>query len=116
MVAVSVAVTATDDADPMPQCSISAINGSDLAPADAVITGRFSAQVRAEKGSDHGTRIYTIHVTCVDLAGNSTEKCVDVRVAKDDDASSVLSQKGKRDHYTLTKREWKELLKFLARR
>jgi hypothetical protein len=115
MVAISVSVTATDDVDSMPACSITSIASSDLAPADAVITGNFTAQVRAARDNDHSTRIYTMHVTCVDTAGNSTEKCVDVRVAKEGDASNTMHAGHKRDLYTLAKREWKEL-RLLARR
>lgn len=115
MVAVSVSVTATDDVDSMPACSITSIASSDLAPADAVITGNFTAQVRAAKDNDHSTRIYTLHVTCADSAGNKTEKSVDVRVAREGDASSTTPGH-KRDQFTLAKREWKELLKLLARR
>ena len=44
MISVSVSATATDDVDPMPACSITSITSSELAPADAVITGNFSAQ------------------------------------------------------------------------
>lgn len=116
MVAVSVAVTATDNVDPMPACSISSITSSELAPADAVITGNFTAQLRAARNNG-SARIYTLHVTCADRAGNTTEKCVDVRVAKEGDASNPMHAGGKRDLYTLAKREWKEALRqLLARR
>jgi hypothetical protein len=105
MVPVSVSVTATDDVDPMPACSISSITSSDLAPADAVITGNFTAQLRAARDTDHSMRIYTLHVTCVDRAGNKTEKTVDVRVAKEGDASNAIGIGHQRDRYTLaTKR------------
>jgi probable HAF family extracellular repeat protein len=119
MVAISVSVTATDDVDSSPACSISSINSSDLAPGDAVITGTLTGQVRAEKGSDHSTRIYTVHVTCMDSAGNTSEKCVDVRVARDEDALNTTNSGHKRDKYTLAKRELKELkelLKLLKRK
>jgi probable HAF family extracellular repeat protein len=101
MVNVSVSVNATDNVDPVPACSISSIAASDFAPGDAVITGRFSAQVRATRDSDHSVRVYTLHVTCVDTAGNQTQSSVDVRVAKESDASSGMS---KRDRYTVAKR------------
>jgi probable HAF family extracellular repeat protein len=116
MVPISVSVTATDDVDSAPACAISSINSSDLAPADAVITGTLTGQVRAERGSDHSTRIYTVHVACIDSAGNTSEKCVDVRVAKDDDALNTANFGHKRDKYTLAKHESKELLKLLKRK
>jgi hypothetical protein len=72
--------------------------------------------VRAERGSDHSTRIYTVHVACIDGAGNVSEKCVDVRVAKDDDALNTANSGHKRDKYTLVKHELKELLKLLKRK
>jgi hypothetical protein len=100
----------------MPACSISSITSSELAPADAVITGNFTAQLRAARNNG-SARIYTLHVTCADRAGNTTEKCVDVRVAKEGDASNPMHAGGKRDLYTLAKREWKEALRqLLARR
>jgi len=114
MVNVSVSVTATDNVDPMPACSITSIASSDLAPGDAEITGNFTAQLRAARENGN-TRIYTLHVTCADRAGNKTEKCVDVRVAKEGDASTAIHAGHKRDEYTLARREWKEALK-LARR
>jgi probable HAF family extracellular repeat protein len=114
MVSVSVAVTASDDADPMPACSITAIASSDLAPADAVITGNFSAQLRAARDNGN-TRIYTFHVTCADRAGNKAEKCVDVRVAKEGDASTAIHAGHKRDQYTLAKLEWKDAMRFARR-
>lgn len=101
MIPVTVTVSATDDADPMPACSISSIGSSEVASGDAVITGNLTAQVRATKDANNTARIYTLHVTCVDSAGNHTEKTVDVRVAKDGYASTGL---GKRDHYTVAKR------------
>lgn len=103
MVGVSVSVTATDDVDAMPACAISSIDASELAPGDAVITGNFTAQVRATRNSDNSTRFYTVHVQCTDMAGNLAEKTVNVRVAKDGDAGV-----GTPGHHTIAKREWRE--------
>ncbi len=115
MISVSVSVAVTDDVDPMPSCSITSVASSDLAPADAVITGNFSAQLRAARENGN-TRIYTLHVTCADRAGNTTEKCVDVRVAKEGDASTAIHAGHRRDQFTLAKREWKEAQPLLLAR
>jgi probable HAF family extracellular repeat protein len=101
MVPVTVTVSATDDADPVPACSISSITASEVAPGDAVITGNLTAQVRATKDANNAVRVYTLHVTCADSAGNRAEKTVDVRVAKDSYAGTGL---GNRDHYPVAKR------------
>jgi probable HAF family extracellular repeat protein len=84
MVAVSVSVTATDDVDATPQCSLHSVlsNGSSESN-DAVVTGQFSADVRAEKNGDGSLRTYTLKVACRDAAGNKSWGSATVVVTKD---------------------------------
>jgi probable HAF family extracellular repeat protein len=82
MVNVSVSVSATDNVDASPACALSAVSGS---PANAAMTGRFSASVRASNGS-----VYVLTVTCTDTAGNKTSASTSVAVTKDPPSSSTL--------------------------
>jgi hypothetical protein len=67
---VEVSVTATDDVDATPSCSLQSITG---APStEYMITGQFSASVRASKNSDGSTRVYALQVGCSDRAGNTS--------------------------------------------
>lgn len=75
MVKVTLSVSATDDVDAVPQCALTSVSG---APADAVVTGPFTASVRANKGA-----VYTLRVACGDRAGNKSEGAVSVTVSKD---------------------------------
>ena len=83
MVNVTVSVTATDDVDASPVCAISSITATEPVPADATITGALTASVRSIKNSDGTTRVYTLHVTCGDDAGNTVEGTATVTVTKD---------------------------------
>jgi sulfoxide reductase heme-binding subunit YedZ len=105
MVPVSVTVTASDDVDAFAKCGITEITSSTFNPTDAVITGAFNAQVRAEKD-----RTYTLHVTCVDNAGNASTAKAFIRVAKEGDVAKSHSK----DVYTVARKVWKETV--LARR
>lgn len=73
---VTLSVTATDDVDAAPQCSLTWITGAPA--ADAVVTGRFTASVRSEKDA-----VYTFNVGCADKAGNQSQASVRVAVSKD---------------------------------
>jgi probable HAF family extracellular repeat protein len=75
MVSVSVSVSATDDVDASPACSLVAVTGGGA--GDAVVTGRFSASVRANKGT-----VYSLQVTCSDQAGNTSSATATVTVQK----------------------------------
>jgi probable HAF family extracellular repeat protein len=76
MVSVAVSVDATDDVDATPRCALTAIVGG--SSADAVITGAFAANVRANKDA-----VYTLQVICSDRAGNKSRAGVNVIVLKD---------------------------------
>jgi probable HAF family extracellular repeat protein len=77
LVPVQVSVSAIDDVDGSPSCSVSGVTG---APAsDYAITGPFSLKLRATKNAS-----YMVSVTCVDDAGNDSVAAVTVSVSKDD--------------------------------
>lgn len=75
MVTVSVTVSATDNVDPSPVCTLTRVSGS---PSNAAITGPLSASVRASKGN-----VYTLTVTCTDEAGNAATAAATVTVRHD---------------------------------
>lgn len=81
MVAVAVSVSATDDVDATPECSLTSVSGGGV--YDAVKTGPFTANLRAEKNSDGSVRAYSLHVTCSDDAGNESTGVATVVVGKD---------------------------------
>jgi hypothetical protein len=84
MESVTLSVTATDDVDPAPTCSLTSITG---APAGyAVVTGAFTANVKSEKDV-----VYTLNVTCGDRAGNKSQGSI--RVAVNKDSPSTTSSK-----------------------
>lgn len=76
---VTLSVTATDNRDSAPQCSLTSITG---APAGSfAILGALTANVRADKDT-----VYSLNVTCQDLAGNTSQSSVAVAVSKDSPA------------------------------
>ena len=79
-VEVRVSVSATDDVDASPNCSLQAITGG--TNYDYVVTGPLTASVRADRDSG-GDRIYTLNVGCADRAGNLTMGAAYVTVTKD---------------------------------
>jgi hypothetical protein len=86
MVAVSVGVTAGDDVDEAPQCALKSVLSNGGTGSDAVVTGAFSASLRAEKNADGSVRTYTLKVACWDAAGNKSWGSATVVVSKDSPA------------------------------
>ena len=84
LVPVAVSVTATDDTDPAPVCSLTSLTASGPAPDGSGITGALSASVRAAGGVT-----YTLTVTCTDAAGNSSSRSTDVVVPPDTTAPVI---------------------------
>jgi len=82
MVPVSVSVKATDNVDASPVCSLKSITG---AAGDFVITGPFTANVRAEKN-----HVYELHVKCTDNAGNRSYASATVTVGNKDEILKKL--------------------------
>lgn len=80
-IAVSVAVSATDDVDGSPACGLTDVSGGPA--SDAIVTGQFSANVRAVRNADGSVRMYLFNVTCRDTAGNASHATVSVSVSKD---------------------------------
>jgi probable HAF family extracellular repeat protein len=80
-VAVTVAVSATDDVDAGPVCSLTGISGGPA--SDYAITGQFSANVKAVRNGDGSVRTYLLEVSCHDKAGNTSLAAVTVSVSKD---------------------------------
>ena len=94
MVPVSVSVSATDNVDANPVCSLKSISGA--AAEDFEITGQFTALVRAEKNKDGSSRVYSLKVKCSDAAGNRAFASVGVTVTnKDPQAINGISRKNK---------------------
>jgi probable HAF family extracellular repeat protein len=105
-VGATVSVTATDNVDAAPACGITSISATEPAAGDADITGPLTASLRAVRDSDGTTRIYTIHVTCSDQAGNTTEGTVDVTVGKDHPAKLTARELWKRNRCVLAQHAW----------
>jgi len=90
MVAVSIAVAATDDTDPAPVSHIVSVSnnqplngaGDGNTAADWQITGPLTVNLRAERAM-RGDRVYTIAVATSDASGNTSTASVDVRVPHD---------------------------------
>lgn len=88
MIDVTVNYTATDNCS-APVCTLSVVsnepvNGTadgDMAP-DWEIVDAHHVRLRAERAGTRSGRIYTITITCVDVAGNSSSKTVTVNVPK----------------------------------
>jgi uncharacterized membrane protein len=90
MADVVVSVTATDDVDASPTCTLTSVTGAPA--ADVLITGPLTVRLRAAtndnhegaheaRGSDDDIRIYVLHVTCSDRARNKVSGAVNVTVA-----------------------------------
>ena len=86
MVPVTLSVTATDDVDAAPVCTVNSITGTGATPYDYAITGPLSATVRATSG-----RTYTLSVRCLDKAGNSSQAATAVVVQADTTAPTITS-------------------------
>jgi len=83
MVDVNVAISATDDVDALPQCSVKAVVVSGGPASDGVVTGTFTASVRADKD-----RSYTLNVVCRDVAGNTSYGSTSVAVTNKDGSTA----------------------------
>ena len=83
MVAVNLGVTAGDDVDEAPQCALKSIVSNGGAASDAVVTGPFTANVRADKNANGSVRTYTLKVACWDAAGNKSWGSATVVIDKD---------------------------------
>lgn len=88
MVKVDVSVTATDNCDSSPECTIVSVDSNEpvtgigdgnTAP-DWFITGNFSVDLRAERSGVDTGRIYTITVSCTDGCGNRSNETTEVMV------------------------------------
>jgi hypothetical protein len=83
---VTLSVTATDDVDAAPACSLTSVTGAPA--ADAVVTGPLTANVRSEKDA-----VYTFNVGCSDKAGNTSQASVHVAVSKDSPSLTLTKRK-----------------------
>ncbi|HET7697347.1 MAG TPA: hypothetical protein VFK57_16655 [Vicinamibacterales bacterium] len=83
MVNVNVMVDATDDVDALPQCALKSVVVNGGVASDGVVTGTFTASVRAEK--DYS---YTLKVACRDAAGNTSFGSTTVLVVNKDEAAA----------------------------
>ena len=76
MTSVAVSVSASDNVDTAPACSLTSIAGGWA--GDTIITGPLAAAVRSNR-----TAVYSLQVTCKDRAGNTSHGTVTVTVVKD---------------------------------
>lgn len=83
MIPVAVSVTATDDVDDAPVCSVTSVAAPGMAADDAVVTGQFTASVKGIKSVDGSARVYSVLVTCSDFSGNKSRGTVTVTVPHD---------------------------------
>jgi hypothetical protein len=88
MVPVSVMVTATDNTDPSPTCSLTSVSGG--APGSFAVTAALSANLRADNGT-----VYVLTVTCVDVSGNKSSACTTVVVGKTNGNNATPKASGK---------------------
>lgn len=93
LVAVTVAVSASDDSAEVPSCALSGVTASGSTADDYSITGQYSANVRAVGG-----RTYSLRVTCSDAAGNRREASVGVVVPADTTAPVITGLSASPDH------------------
>jgi probable HAF family extracellular repeat protein len=86
LVPVTLTAVVRDNCDPNPVCRIVAVtsNENNSGDADWRITGDMSLMLRAELTSKRDTRVYTILVACTDASGNTTLRCVHVRVTRNE--------------------------------
>jgi hypothetical protein len=91
MVPVTVAVSASDLCAPAPTCKIIAVSsnepvnstGDGNTTPDWEITGNLTVNLRAERSGTGSGRVYTVHVGCSDVAGNTSTQAVTVTVPHD---------------------------------
>ena len=88
MAPVTVAVTAIDNVDPQPVCSINSISSPEAAAGDMSITGPFTAALLGEKDSQGTTRVYTLTVSCTDASQNASTGQVTVQVTAGNSAAA----------------------------
>jgi N-acetylneuraminic acid mutarotase len=91
MVPITIAVGAIDVVDAEPVCRVTGVSSNepvsgtgrgDTGP-DWMVTGALNLNLRAERAGSGSGRVYTIAVTCADLAGNTSATTVSVTVAHD---------------------------------
>ena len=90
---VQVAVASADDCDDAAgTCTITSVTANEpinhlgdgtTEPADWEIKGPLAVDLRAERAGTLIDRIYTVHVSCKDAAGNTSTSSVNVVVPSD---------------------------------
>ena len=111
MVTVSLAVTASDPSGVAPTCSIAGVSSNEpTSPGkmDWTITGPLTVQLRAERNGSGSERVYTITVSCTNVANFRSSKTVTVTVPHDQghrdrdredrDRDRDVDDHGRRDH------------------
>ena len=88
MVPVTLAVTAVDDVDPAPKCSVTGVIDSEGPETGAnpsvQITGALTLNLQASRLGTGNGRTYTIGVRCADTSGNTSTTSVAVTVPHDE--------------------------------
>jgi hypothetical protein len=91
MVEVIVTVDAEDICDATPACNIINVTsnepinglGDGNTEPDREVTGDLSVKLRAEHAGGGTGRVYTIHIACTDVSGNTATATVEVNVPHD---------------------------------
>ena len=104
MASVAVTVSASDDVDTAPACSLTSIAGGWA--GDTIITGPLAAAVRSNR-----IAVYSLQVTCRDRAGNKSQGTVTVTVVKespdfdrDDDSDDSSDRNEDHEHHESSRR------------
>lgn len=83
MVPITVSVIASDTCDPSPLSSIQSVTCNEQTSSGEIqITGPLTVTLAASRDPAGNSRVYTIHVQCVDASGNESVGSVDVVVPK----------------------------------
>jgi len=91
MVPVTTAVSASDNCDPAPSCTISSVvsnepvngSGDGNTEPDWIINGDLTVDLRAERSGNGNGRVYTIEGECTDASGNISVGAAQVYVPHD---------------------------------
>jgi hypothetical protein len=83
MVAESIAIAVTDNADASPSCQVTSVSSNESEAGEWTITGPLSVSLLANRNGNGNGRVYTIGVRCTDASGNASMSSTTVTVPHD---------------------------------